>query len=131
VVWSLLKTVIPLYSVVLPIVPICVRMSWYSWFAAPICEIDSVPPPASVASVTALVSKLVTCESAPSATCRNPAPSLALLDDCASAAEFAASPFAIDSPAGSSAPELIFEPEDSCVKTFCRLDCVLFRLFSA
>ena len=81
VVWSLLNTEIPLYSVVLPIVPICVRISWYSWLAAPSCEPDNVPPPASVASVTALVSRLVTCDNAPSAVCSKPTPFCAFCAD--------------------------------------------------
>src|SRR5215469_1574020 len=34
-------------------------------------------------------------------------------------------------PAASSAPELIFEPEDSCCKVLLRLLFVLFRLFAA
>ena len=112
-------------------VPIWVRMSWYSWLAAPSWEVERVPPPASVARVMALVSRLVTWERAPSATWRKPAPSLALLDDWARAAELAWRPLAMERPAGSSAPELILDPEDNCVRTFCKLAWVWSRLFSA
>jgi hypothetical protein len=38
---------------------------------------------------------------------------------------------AIDNPAGSSEPELIFRPVESCVRVFCRLICVLDNAFSA
>ena len=57
------------------------RIDWYSWLAAASCDELRVPFEASVASVTARLSRLVTCESAPSATCRRPTPSVALVCD--------------------------------------------------
>jgi hypothetical protein len=54
------KTAWPLYVVVAPILLISARIDWYSWFAAPDCEVFSVPLPASVASVTARFSRLLT-----------------------------------------------------------------------
>src|ERR1700756_5221425 len=107
------------------------RMDLYSWFAADCCEPLRVPFEASVASVTARLSRFVTCERAPSATCRSPTPSWALIWDCASAVAFACSPSTSDRPAASSAPELILEPEDSCCRVFDRLLLVLFRLLAA
>ena len=61
------------------------RIDWYSWFAAVSWELLRVPFEASVASVTARLSRLVTCERAPSATCRRPTPSVALVCDWVSA----------------------------------------------
>jgi hypothetical protein len=37
----------------------------------------------------------------------------------------------MDIPAGSSAPELIFNPVDSCWRVLCRLACVFETAFSA
>src|SRR5208337_4648364 len=107
------------------------RIDWYSWSAAVSCEELRVPLEASVASVTARLSRLVTCESAPSATCRRPTPSAELVFDWVSAIWLAWRPLTSERPAASSAPELIFDPEDNCCSTVFRLDCVLFRLFSA
>src|ERR1700678_1968931 len=107
------------------------RMDWYSWFAAESWLALRVPVEASVSSVTARLSRLVTCESAPSATCRRPTPSWALVCDWARACELACRPSTRESPAASSAPELIFEPEDNCCSTVFRLLVVLLRLFSA
>src|ERR1700690_3371885 len=103
------------------------RMDWYSWFAAVSCEPLRVPFEASVASVTARLSRLVTCDSAPSATCNRPTPSVALVCDCIRACRLAWRPLTSERPAASSAPELIFEPEDNCCRTVDRLLLVLFR----
>src|SRR5579863_5720083 len=107
------------------------RIDAYSWFAADCCEVLRVPFETSVASVTARLSRLVTCESAPSATCRRPTPSCALVCDCVSACWLAWRPLTSERPAASSAPELILDPEDNCCSVFDRLLLVLFRLFSA
>src|SRR5580698_774595 len=107
------------------------RIDWYSWFAAASWLELRVPFEASVASVTARLSRLVTCERAPSATWRRPTPSWALVCDWARACELAWRPLTSESPAASSAPELIFEPEDNCCRTVLRLLVVLLRLFSA
>ncbi len=90
-----------------------------------------VPFEASVASVTARFNRLVTCARAPSATSRRPTPSVALVSDWVRACEFALRPSTSESPAASSAPELIFDPDDNCCRTVFRLFVVLFRLFSA
>src|ERR1017187_5230738 len=110
---------------------ISARIDWYSWLAASVWEVLRVPFEASVASVTARLSRLVTCERAPSATCSRPTPSVALVADWVRAAELAARPFTSERPAASSAPELIFDPEDNWFNTFDRLLLVLLRLFSA
>src|ERR1019366_4765771 len=81
--------------------------------------------------VTARLSRLVTCESAPSATCNSPTPSVALVCDWVRACWLACKPLTSERPAASSAPELIFEPEDNSCSVFDRLLLVLFRLFSA
>src|SRR5271157_2296111 len=107
------------------------RIDWYSWLAAVSCEELRVPFEASVASVTARLSRLVTCESAPSATWRRPTPSVALVSDWVSACRLAWRPLTRERPAASSAPELIFEPDDNCCSTVFRLLLLLFRLFSA
>src|ERR1700733_4427100 len=125
------KTAWLLDVVVAPMLLISARIDWYSWFAAPYCEAFSVPLPASVASVTARLSRLLTCEGAPSAVCSRPTPRLTLLADWVSADWLACRPLASERPAASSAPELMREPEESCVSTFCRLVCVLLRLFAA
>src|SRR5580700_10078619 len=125
------KTVFWLYVVVEPMFVISERIDWYSWFAAASWEVLRVPFEASVASVTARLSRLVTCERAPSATWSRPTPSWELVCDWARAAELAARPLTSERPAASSAPELIFEPEDNCCSTVFRLLVVLFRLFSA
>src|ERR1035441_3467990 len=106
-------------------------IDWYSWFAADSCVGLRVPLEASVASVMARLSRLVTCERAPSATSSNPTPSVELVLDWVRADELAWSPLIRESPAASSAPELILEPDDNCRSTFCRLLLVLFRLFSS
>src|SRR3954451_20207750 len=107
------------------------RIDWYSWLAADNWDVFRVPFDASVASVIARFNRFVTCESAPSATCSIPTPSVALLADWLSALALACSPFTRESPAASSAPELMREPDDSCCNTVCRLLFVLFRLFPA
>ena len=114
-----------------PILLTSARIDLYSWLAAPSWVEFSVPLEASVASVMARFSRLVTCDRAPSATCSRPTPSAELVSDCVSAAEFAARPFTSDRPAASSAPELMRDPEDNCCNTVCRLAFVLLRLFSA
>src|SRR5690349_19308348 len=78
----------------------------------------TVPLEASVASVTARLRSAVTCERAPSATCREPTPSDALRADWVRAVMLAWRPSAIANPAASSAPELIREPDDSCESVF-------------
>src|SRR5580698_764977 len=98
---------------------------------AVLCESDTVPVDDSVASVTARFSKLVTWESAPSATCSSPTPLLALLADWVRALILACNPLAIASPAASSAPLLMRWPEDNCSNTLCKLVFVVDRLFSA
>jgi len=60
-----------------------------------------------------------------------PTPLLAFCCDCVRAAIFAFIPLAIDIPAESSEPELIFKPVDNCVRVFCRFACVLDSAFSA
>src|ERR1019366_7538156 len=107
------------------------RIDWYSWLAADSCDALSVPFEASVASVTALLSRFVTWARAPSATCSSPTPSVALVADCERALELACRPFTRERPAASSAPELMREPDDNCCRTVCKLLLVLFRLFSA
>src|SRR3954471_10470217 len=107
------------------------RIDWYSWSAAVFCEPLRVPFETSVASVTARLSRFVTCERAPSATCSRPTPSWALVCDWDSAVAFAARPLISERPAASSAPELILEPEDSCCRVLLRLLLVLFRLLAA
>jgi len=94
------------------------------------CALFRVPFEASVASVTARFNRLVTSASAPSGTCNRPTPSVALVPDWVSAAEFAASPFSGEKPAASSAPELMNEPEDNCCSIVNKLLFVLLRLFS-
>src|ERR1700678_2822990 len=103
----------------------------YSAWAAVDWLVLRVPFEASVASVTARLSRLVTCERAPSATCSRPEPSVALVCDWVSAIWLASRPLTSERPAASSAPELIFEPEDNCCRTLLRLLLLLFRLFSA
>src|SRR5579863_378709 len=103
----------------------------YSWLAAVCCEPLRVPFETSVANVTARLSRFVTCERAPSATCGRPTPSVALVADWVRALELAWRPLMRERPAASSAPELMREPEDNCCRTVCRLLLVLFRLFSA
>src|SRR5690242_6022656 len=110
---------------------ISARIDLYSWLAAALWVAFSVPLPASVARVTARFSRLDTCESAPSAVCSRPTPRLTLLADWVRADWLACRPLASERPAASSAPELIREPEESWVSTFCRLVCVLLRLFAA
>jgi hypothetical protein len=56
---------------------------------------------------------------------------VALVVDWVRAAELADRPLTSERPAASSAPELIFEPEDNWFNTFDKLLLVLFRLFSA
>src|ERR1700691_654615 len=107
------------------------RIDWYSWLAAASCELLRVPFEASVANVTARLSRLVTCERAPSATCSRPEPSVALVCDWVSAIWLASRPLTSERPAASSAPELIFEPGDNCCTILLRLLLLLFRLFSA
>src|SRR5215469_12033967 len=107
------------------------RMDWYSWLAADCCEPLRVPFETSVASVTARLSRFVTCERAPSATCSRPTPSWALVCDCARAVALACRPLTSERPAASSAPELIFDPEDNCCSVLLRLLLVLFRLLAA
>src|SRR5580700_5025685 len=125
------KTVFWLYVVVEPMFVISERIDWYSWFAAASWEVLRVPFEASVASVTARLSRLVTCERAPSATCSRPTPSVALVWDWVRADWLACRPLTSERPAASSAPELILEPEDNCCSTVVRLLFVLLRLFSA
>src|ERR1039458_10429872 len=108
-----LKTAWLLYVVVDPRFGISDRIDWYSWLAAVSCEPLRVPFEASVASVTARLSRLVTCERAPSATCNRPTPSWALVRDWARAVELACRPLTSERPAASSAPELILEPDDN------------------
>src|SRR5258708_9961687 len=107
------------------------RMELYSWLAAVCCEPLRVPFETSVARVTARLSRFVTCDRAPSATCNKPTPSVALVCDCDNAVALACRPLTSESPAASSAPELILEPEDSCCNVFDRLFCVLLRLLAA
>src|SRR5580704_17896577 len=126
-----LNTAWLLYVVVVPMLFTSDKIDWYSWLAAVSCEEFSVPFEASVASVTARLRRLVTCERAPSATCRSPTPSCALVPDCVKAVWLAWRPSTNERPAASSAPELIFEPEDNCCSVFERLLFVLLRLFSA
>jgi OmpA family len=64
----------PLYSVLLLMVSISVRIFWYSEFAAPTWLAFSVPLPALVDSVIARRRSVVTWESAPSTTCRKSTP---------------------------------------------------------
>src|ERR1035437_4623069 len=120
-----------LYVVVEPMLSISDRIDLYSWFAASRCVWMRVPFETSVASVTARLSRFVTCERAPSATFRRPTPSLALVCDWPRACELACRPFTSERPAASSDPELIFDPEDSCCSTLERLLLVLLRLFCA
>src|SRR5579884_4518833 len=108
---ALLKTLMPLYSVFELMVEISVMMLEYSACVAACCAAFNVPLEASVASVTARFNKLVTCESAPSATCRKSTPSDAFFADCDSAVAEAVRPLASESPAASSAPELMREPD--------------------
>src|SRR5579875_1352920 len=92
---------------------------------------ETVPVAASVASVTARLSRLVTWASAPSATCNEPMPSLALRADCCRAVTLACSPSAIARPAASSAPELIREPEANRNSVCCKFWLVISRSFRA
>src|SRR6185437_16920 len=117
--------------VVAPILLISDRIDWYSWLAAVCCAPFSVPFETSVARVTARFSRLVTCDNAPSATCRRPTPSCALVCDCVNAVAFACSPLTRESPAASSEPELIFDPDDNCCRVLERLLFVLLRLCAA
>src|ERR1039457_2038951 len=110
---------------------ISARIDWYSWLAASVWVVVRVPFESSVARVTARLSRLVTCERAPSATWSRPVPSLAFVDDWVKAAELAARPSPSERPAASSEPELIFDPEDNCCNTSDRLLLVLFRLLVA
>ena len=103
----------------------------------------TVPVAASVASVTARLSRVVTCDMAPSATCMRPTPSVALRADWVRAVTLAFNPSAIARPAASSAPELMREPDESRSKVvfrdapvidnwFCAArDVMLFRMLSA
>src|ERR1039458_5221032 len=126
-----LKTCSWLKVVVEPSFEISDRIDWYSWLAAVSWELLRVPFEASVASVTARLSRLVTCERAPSATRNRPTPSWALVCDWARAVELACRPLTSERPAASSAPELIFDPEDNCCSTLDKLLLVLLRLFAA
>src|SRR6266700_5740514 len=125
------KTCFWLYVVVEPMLSISDRIDLYSWLAADCCALLRVPFETSVASVTARLSRFVTCERAPSATGNSPTPSWALVCDWARACELACRPLTSERPAASSAPELIFDPEDNCCSVFDRLFCVLFRLLAA
>src|SRR3954470_18963159 len=119
------NTDIWLYVVVEPMLEISERIELYSWFAADFCAPLRVPFETSVASVTARLSRFVTCERAPSATCNRPTPSWALVCDWDKAVALAARPLIRERPAASSAPELIFDPEDNCCNVFDRLLLVL------
>src|SRR6202021_2225712 len=110
---------------------ISLRMEVNSVFSAVDCAVVSPPFEASVAMVTAWLRMVVTWESAPSAVCNRPTPFEAFWLDWVRAAMLAPKPLAIDRPAGSSAPELIFNPVDSCWRVLCRLVCVLETAFSA
>src|ERR1019366_4596485 len=116
-----LKTCCWLKVVVEPMLLTSERMDWYSWLAAVNCVPVRVPFEASVASVTARLSRFVTCERAPSATFSRPTPSWVLVCDWARACELACRPLTSERPAASSAPELIFDPEDNCCSTLDRL----------
>src|ERR1700678_230083 len=74
---------------------------------------------------------VTTWESAPSAVCSRPMPSDAFWLDWVRAEMFAPNPSAIERPAGSSAPELILNPVESCVRVFWRLFSVAESAFSA
>src|SRR6185437_12295644 len=91
----------------------------------------TVPVDDSVARVTARFRSEVICDSAPSATCNMPTPSVALRVDCVKAVMFAFKPSAIARPAASSAPELMREPEDSCCRVLFKDICVRFNWFRA
>src|SRR5579884_1259982 len=75
--------------------------------------------------VTAVFSKEVTWERAPSATCSEPTPSFAFWMDWLSAAMFAERPFAMASPAGSSEPELMRCPVANCCRVVFISICVV------
>jgi len=55
-------------------VPISVRIDWNSVFRAVACAVDKPPVEACVARVTAVLSSVVTCDSAPAAVCNSPTP---------------------------------------------------------
>src|SRR4051794_27127657 len=104
----------PLYSELLLIGSVSVRISRYSECAAATWLVFNVPLEASGARVMARVRTLVTWARAPSATGRKSTPCDAFLADCERAVEEAWRPFARERPAASSAPELMREPEDNC-----------------
>src|SRR5271166_5109458 len=60
-----------------------------------------------------------------------PTPSVAFCTDWVNAVTFASSPLAIARPAGSSAPELMRWPVESCCRVLLRDICVEFNEFSA
>src|SRR5579864_4185247 len=107
------------------------RIEEYSASIAKRCGFDTVPLADSVASVTARLSRVVTCERAPSATCSLPTPSCALREDCVRAVMLACRPSAIARPAASSAPLLIRDPEDNWNSVLCRLLFVIPSSFCA
>ena len=108
-----LKIAAPLYVVLLPIWSISALICANSDCSATRCESDTVPVEDSVASVTARLSRVVTCDSAPSATCSMPTPLFTFCSDWVRAVTLAWRPLAIARPAASSAPVLMREPEDS------------------
>ncbi len=91
----------------------------------------TVPLADSVARVTARFSRVVTWERAPSATCSLPVPSVAFCADWVRAVMLAFKPSAMASPAASSAPELMREPEDNSYSVFCKFICVIDNWFCA
>src|SRR5581483_9717381 len=95
------------------------------------CASETVPLADSVASVTARLSRVVTCERAPSPTCSLPTPSCALREDCVRAVMLACSPSAMARPAASSAPLLMRVPEDNWNSVFCKLLLVTPNWFCA
>ena len=113
--WLLLKVVVP------PTLLIWVRIDWNSRSSAAVWLEVRPLFEASVASVMARLSNVVTCASAPSAVCSKPILLVAFCADCVSAPMLACMALAIDRPAASSAPELIFEPDDSCASALPRL----------
>src|ERR1700761_7212100 len=106
-------------------------MDWNLVFNPVYCEpLMSLVEP-SVAIVTARSSRVVTWERAPSAVCSRPTPFDAFCCDWVSAAMLDVMPLAMERPAGSSAPLLIFKPVDNSVRVFCSEVCVLFKAVSA
>src|SRR5690348_2643190 len=125
------NTLEPLKLVLEPMLSISFLILLNSLSSAVCWVAVTVPLLASVARVTARLSRLVTWERAPSATWSWPTPSLAFCEDWLSAVMLACMPLAMARPAASSAPLLMREPDDNWNRVDCNCAWVLDKAFCA